>query len=148
MATRHESDRPLIPTRDLARHAERLLRHMDAGRGRFVLLDREANYEIELGEEVYTLLRHILIDLSQNRAVQVLPLDLELTTVQAAEFLQVSRPFLIKRIESGEIPCRMVGTHRRLALKDLIAYRETQMRRGREAREQMTREAEKLGWGY
>ena len=82
----------------------------------------------ELDEDLFELLRRILIDLSQNRAVQVLPTAMELTTVQAAEFLRVSRPYLIKLIDQNEIDYRMVGTHRRIKLEDLIDYSAKQAR--------------------
>ena len=139
---------PLLPTRELAELAQAILQRMDDSKARFVMLDREADHEIELSEDIYELLRNVLIDLSQNRAVQIVPLEQELTTVQAAEFLQVSRPYLIKVIDAGEIPCRMVGTHRRLALRDLIEYQKLMQRRSLKAREEITSEALEDGWGY
>ncbi len=142
-------DEPVLPTPDLVAHAQELLQHLHGGQGaRFVLRDLQADYQMILSEQLYDLLRQVLIDLSQNRAVQVLPHAMELTTVQAAEFLQVSRPHLIKLIEDGKIPCRKVGTHRRIRLNDLINYRHGVDAESRMAREEMTREAEKLGWGY
>lgn len=144
--TRRESDSPVIPSRKLREHAAELLQHMDKDATRFVLKDKEADYEIELSEDVYELLRRLLIDLSQNRAVQILPTGMELTTVQAAEFLQVSRPFLIKLIEKGELACRMVGTHRRLELGQLIEYRNKAREAGKTAIDEMAREGQGLGW--
>jgi excisionase family DNA binding protein len=129
-------------------HAKELLQHLDVGGARFVLWDKEAGYQIELNEDIFELLRHILIDLSQNRAIQILPHDMELTTVQAAEFLQVSRPYLIKLIDEGKLTCRMVGTHRRIKLIDLINYRSSVAKESQASREEMTRAAEKYGWGY
>ncbi len=139
-------DAPVLPSQKLRKHAEELLQHLDDGGARFVLWDREADYKIELEEPVYELLRRMLIDLSQNRAVQVLPTGMELTTVQAAEFLQVSRPFLIKLIEKGELECRMVGTHRRLQLGQLIEYREKVMVTSKDVSDEMAREAQEAGW--
>ena len=139
---------PVLPTPQLMSHARELLQHLDDDGARFVLWDKQAAKPLELSEELFELLRNILIDLSQNRAVQVLPLNLELTTVQAAEFLQVSRPHVIKLIEAKALPCRMVGTHRRLRLSDLIEFREKMAADSQAAREEITRDAEKLGWGY
>jgi excisionase family DNA binding protein len=141
-----ERDAPVLPSSRLRSHAAEVLQHMDGDRARFVLRDQEANYEIELQEDVYELLRNILIDLSQNRAIQILPQGMELTTVQAAEFLQVSRPFLIKLIDKGELECRMVGTHRRLELGKLIEYRERMQAASKNATDEMAREAQALGW--
>jgi excisionase family DNA binding protein len=139
---------PTLPSPELAAHARALLNSLDSHDARFVLWDRTADHQIELNEELYELLRNILIDLAQNRAIQVLPHDMELTTVQAADFLHVSRPHVIKLIDEGKLPCRLVGTHRRLKLKDLIDYGTRQATDGRRAREEMTKEAEQLGWGY
>ena len=139
---------PVLPSPRLMSHARELLQHLDDDGARFVLWDKQADQPIELREELFELLRHILIDLSQNRAVQVLPLNLELTTVQAAEFLQVSRPHVIKLIEEKKLTCRMVGTHRRLRLSDLIDYRVKMAADSQSAREEITQDAEKLSWGY
>ena len=139
-------NRPILPTPNLMAHAKELLQHFDDGE-RFVLWDRH-NKEIPLGEEIFDLLRSILIDLSQNRAIQILPHDMELTTVQAAEFLQVSRPHLVKIIKDGLLPCRMVGTHRRVKLVDLMKYRDDMAAAGKVAREEITKDAETSNWGY
>lgn len=139
-------DAPVLPDSRLRAHAATLLQHLDGDGARFVLWDKKADYQIELEVPVYELLRRLLIDLSQNRAVQILPTGLELTTVQAAEFLQVSRPYLIKLIQNGELDCRMVGTHRRLELSKLIEYRDRMRANSKEAVDQMARDAQTLGW--
>lgn len=69
----------------------------------------------------------------------------ELTTVEAAELLNVSRPSLIKQIEAGEIAHHMVGTHRRLRLADVLAYRDRMDDQAEEALDALASEAEKLG---
>lgn len=148
MSRSRSEDAPVLPTPELMTHAKELLRRLDDARARFVLWDKNAGQPIELSEQLFDLLRHILIDLSQNRAIQILPHDMELTTVQAAEFLQVSRPFLIKLIEEQQLPCHMVGTHRRIKLIDLIGYRNENERSSKALRKAMTKDAEKHGWGY
>ena len=148
MAHPRRQDDPVLPTPELMSHARELLQHLDGDGARFVLWDKQAGQPIELSEEIFDLLRNILIDLSQNRAVQIMPHNLELTTVQAAEFLQVSRPHVIKLIAEKKLPCRMVGTHRRIRLSDLIEYRTAMAADSKAAREEITTDAEKLGWGY
>jgi excisionase family DNA binding protein len=75
----------------------------------------------------------------------VRPSPKEMTTTQAAAFLDVSRPFVIKLIERGELPCRMVGTHRRIPGDALLAYREKMFQRARDAADEMARASQDLG---
>jgi excisionase family DNA binding protein len=69
----------------------------------------------------------------------------EMTTTQAAEFLDVSRPFVIKLIKKGELPCRLVGTHRRIPSAALVEYREKMYQRAKNAVDEMTRMSQDLG---
>ena len=148
MSQARNHDAPVVPSPELMAHAKDLLQHLDSEGARFVLWDKGADHEIELNEDIFDLLRNLLIDLSQNRAIQILPHDMELTSVQAAEFLRVSRPYLIKLIDQHKLDCRMVGTHRRIKLIDLISYRKGVAKDSQVAREEMTKAAEKHGWGY
>jgi len=78
---------------------------------------------LELPAGAVSLLMEILEAMAAGRGVTIMPVNAELTTVQAAEALNVSRPFLIKLLDSGEIPHRKVGRHRRVRLEDVIAYK-------------------------
>jgi excisionase family DNA binding protein len=73
------------------------------------------------------------------------PLPAEMTTTQAAEFLDVSRPFVVKLTKRGELPYRLVGTHRRIPSTALLEYREKMYRRAKEAAEEMGRTSQELG---
>ena len=66
------------------------------------------------------------------------PLPTEMTTTQAADFLDVSRPFVIKLIKQGLLPCRMVGKHRRIPSDALVAHREKMFQRARVAADEIT----------
>lgn len=101
--------------------------------------------EIELPEGIHALLVSIVENLQAGNGVSVIPMHAELTTVEAAEILNVSRPFLIKQIEAGVLPHHMVGTHRRLRLADVLAYRDRVDAEAEDALAAMTAEAEDLG---
>ena len=69
----------------------------------------------------------------------------ELTTQQAANVLNMSRPTVVRLIDEGELPARKVGSHRRVLLTDLLAYRDQIVAERRAVLDQMTRDAEELG---
>jgi excisionase family DNA binding protein len=68
-----------------------------------------------------------------------------MTTTQAAEFLDVSRPFVIKLVKRGELPCRMVGKHRRIPSAALLEYREKMFHQAKMAADEMTQMSQDLG---
>jgi len=103
---------------------------------------------IELPAGAVTLLMQILEDMAAGRAVTIVPLNAELTTQQAADFLNVSRPFLIGLLEARKIPYRMVGTHRRVRFEELVAYKNVIDTERRKVLDQLTAEAQELGMGY
>jgi excisionase family DNA binding protein len=69
------------------------------------------------------MLAQVLGLLAQGRGVQIFPKDAELTTQQAADLLNVSRPYLIGLLEDEQIPFRKVGRHRRITVEALIEYK-------------------------
>ena len=100
---------------------------------------------LELPPQALRLVAQVLGALADHRAVTVVPRTLELTTTDAANYLNVSRPFLIKQLEAGRIAYRKVGTHRRIAYEDLATFKKD-MRAGQEAALQgLTDDAQELG---
>lgn len=95
--------------------------------------------------EAAVLLARILGFLANGEGVNVVPDTAELTTQQAAEFLNVSRPYLIKLLESGEIPFRLVGTHRRIKFRDLNEYKSRDDLARRRAADELTQLTQELG---
>jgi excisionase family DNA binding protein len=76
-----------------------------------------------LPRAVVVMLASMLAQLAEGRGVTLMASHAELTTVEAASMLNVSRPYLIKLIDSGELPARLVGRHRRVRFGDLIDYK-------------------------
>ena len=76
-----------------------------------------------LPNNLYSFLLRLLADLREGRAVTILQNKHELTTMEAGKMLGVSRQYLIQLLEKGEIPFHMTGTHRRLYVRDVIAYK-------------------------
>lgn len=88
----------------------------------------------------------ILSTLARGDGVTVLPLHAELTTQQAADALNVSRPFLIRLLEAGEIEYRTVGSHRRVNAASLVAYQQADDARRRTAADALSAETEEQGF--
>ncbi|WP_237220331.1 excisionase family DNA-binding protein [Spiribacter curvatus] len=107
--------------------------------------DTDEQPTVELPPAALKVIGQLLGEMSEGRAVTLMPSQQEMTTVQAANFLNVSRPFVIKEIEKGQLPCRKVGSHRRVAFDDLVAYAK-QMREGQNvALERMAENERELG---
>ncbi len=79
--------------------------------------------QVAIPEPVHDLLLLILKNLQAGRAISIVPEHQQLTTQRAANILGVSRPFLVRLVESGDIPFHMVGSHRRIYLRDLLDYK-------------------------
>jgi excisionase family DNA binding protein len=104
--------------------------------------------ELTLPRAATRLLHHLLTQMSMGNAVTLIPIHAELTTQEAADYLNVSRPFLIKLLETNRIAFHMVGTHRRVKFTDLEAFRKKAEQERRAAMEELVQQAEELGMGY
>ena len=122
----------------MARLSGLVLARRGAGRGALSLqLLDDQTARLDLPAPAVRLLQESLHELGQGHAVRLLPQAVELTTQQAAEMLGVSRPFLVKLLESGQMPYRKVGTHRRVLSSDLVAYKRSVERHGRKLEDVM-----------
>jgi len=97
-----------------------LYKKIRAAEAKLVGPDGKTQY---LPSNLYSFLCQVLGDLKEGRSVTILQSNEELTTVEAAKMLAVSRQFLINSLNNGEIPFHMVGTHRRLYARDVLAYK-------------------------
>ena len=109
---------------------------------RFGAVDEES---VEIPAQALRLLWEILNQMARGNAVAVTPVHVELTTRQAADLLQVSRTFLVRLLDEGRIPCRKVGSHRRVRTEDILAYRRNTESRRRDALDELTARDQKLG---
>jgi excisionase family DNA binding protein len=124
------NDGPVLPTEReavLARETScKLAARLRPDEGaRVRLLDekgREAEV-VELPSSAVRLLLQILEQMAHGNAVTLVPVHAELTTQQAADLLNVSRPYLIQLLEEGKLPYRKVGTHRRVRAEDVFAWK-------------------------
>jgi excisionase family DNA binding protein len=110
--------------------------------------DDETEEHVAIPASAFRLLADILTQMAQGNAVTLIPVHAELTTQQAADLLNVSRPFLVGLIEEGKIPHRKVGTHRRIRFQDLMEYKRLNDRDRLKALEVLSAQAQELGMGY
>jgi excisionase family DNA binding protein len=103
-----------------------------------------ANIVVPLPARAVEMIVEVLLAMAERKPVSVIPHTAELTTNQAADFLNVSRPHLVGLLEKEQIPYRKVGTHRRVLVSDLQAFKEKSNHSRREAIASMVKEAQEL----
>ena len=113
--------------------------------GRAARLIAPTGEQVELPEAVSRVLRQAVHLLAEGQAVSIVPHGKMLTTQQAADLLNMSRPYLIRLLEAGKISFTKVGTHRRIRLDDLMRYRAQRDSERRRKLSEMTQMSQKLG---
>lgn len=139
-----------IPSPEEAEEAKLALRTLSPatrGQARTVRVRADGEDAI-VPKEAFELLLEILGQMANGNAVTIVPVQAELTTQQAADFLNVSRPYLIELLQAEAIPYRKVGTHRRIRFEDLLAFKQADEKKRQAVLAQLAAEAQAHGMGY
>lgn len=113
--------------------------------------DLELKFEstsVTLPVSAVKLLQYILLEIADGNAVTVAKHNSELSTQQAADLLNVSRPYLVSLLEQDKMPYHKVGSHRRILFSDVISYKEQSYNKSHAALEELTKQAQDLNMGY
>lgn len=135
--SKSDSELAAIASRTLARAKDQTLK-----------LSLDGGKELILPKSMTEFLVRILTELSNGNMVDIVPVHAELTTQEAANHLNVSRPFLIKLLEQGKIPYHKVGTHRRILFAELRSFMADQETKREAAMTEMAALNQELGLGY
>lgn len=145
-----------VPTEDTAAQAaeaveelERFLRrHPDMTAASVSLVANDDDTTLEIPGHALRLLVDMLAQIANGNAVTVAPVHAELTTQQAADLLNVSRPYVVTLLNDRKIPYRKVGNRRRVLLADLLEYKQRDDAKRREIADELAAEAQQLGLDY
>jgi excisionase family DNA binding protein len=135
---------------ELARASGQRLAPLARRGGPLTVRVRDAEHEesLDLPAGAVKLLMAILEDMAAGRSVTLVPQNAELTTQEAADFLNVSRPFLVQLLEQKKLPFRLVGTHRRVRFEDVLRYKKDIDSKRREVLDELAAHAQELDMGY
>lgn len=117
------------------------------GKGGVKIKIQETGEFITIPKKVLSLLSTIIQNMAEGKTISIVPSNSELSTQQAAEMLNVSRPHLIKLLEKKKIPFKKVGTHRRILLQDILYYKEQQSKVREDQLEFLAKQAQDLNLG-
>ena len=104
--------------------------------------------KVELPQSAVKLLFEILNQIAEGNALTLVPKHASLSTQEGADLLNVSRPFFIKLLETGEMPFQKIGNRRRVFADDVIKYKEKSLKARRKTLQNLVDEAQDLGLGY
>lgn len=136
---------------EMARTAQRCIgESLDRSRAVTIMLASDDGElpPVQIPTKALRLIGEVLGALSERQAVTVVSAKREMTTIEAAHYLNVSRPFVTREIEAGNLPHRMVGTHRRIPFDELHAYKERMRGDRKAALQRLADDANELGLEY
>lgn len=144
----------IVPTKQETALAEQsfkvLISYMESTKHpMFELLKKgRQSKQITIPASALKLLIDILAQMAKGNAVTLMPVHAELTTQEAADMLNVSRPYLVELLEQGKIPYRKVGTRRRVYVKDLLDFKAKIDKQRLKTLEKLAEIDQDLGLGY
>lgn len=130
-----------------AARLRRLAKRRHTSTARSITLEGETQ-PIEVPAAAIEALADAVEEIAKGHAIRITSREEEVSTQKAADLLNVSRPYLIRMLEKGEIPFRMVGTHRRLRLSEVLGYKARSDAEGERAFRELVAQAQELGMGY
>lgn len=113
-----------------------------------ILDDKGETHAVRMPVSALRLLVSVLSEIGDGNAVSIIPIHAELTTQEAADVLNVSRPYLIQLLEKGDIPFHKTGTHRRVRYQDVMSFKERVDADRRKSLDELAAQAQALGMGY
>lgn len=109
---------------------------------------QETEEFIRIPKNALLLLASILQNMAEGKSISIIPSDSEVSTQQAANMLNVSRPHLIKLLETGQIPYKKVGSHRRILLQDVVTYEYNLTKEREKQLDFLAKQAQDINLGY
>ena len=142
------TDGPVVPNQQDSELAATASRALARAKKNAVHVRLDDGTDLPLPKAVTPLLIHLLTEMAQGNAVTLIPVHAELTTQEAANLLNVSRPHLVRLLEEGKIPFHKAGTHRRVKFADLEVYKQQFEKARAAALDELAAQAHDLGMGY
>ena len=134
----------------LARKSSRILSNISLKKTKSIdiVFQNAKDTPITLPTSAFNLLVNIITQMAEGNTITVTPIHAELTTQEAADFLNVSRPYLIRLLEKKQIPSRKVGKHRKILFQDALSYKAKIDNSRRKILNELAQEGQKLNQGY
>lgn len=148
----HSSFETVIPTANdsvIARDSGRMLAAAYSPEPMHITVQNgKKDVDVVLPASAAKVLVHVLQEMAAGHSVIVMPNDTEISTQEAADILNVSRPFLVQQLEKKALPFRMVGSHRRFRLQEVLQYRQHVFAERETALNELVQQAQELDMGY
>ena len=155
MSTHSYAPDPIMPSHnevELARTSSRILAGLSLKKAKTIDVSFETSSHqhgsVTVPFSAFSLLVTILTQMAEGNAITIIPIHAELTTQEAADLLNVSRPYLIRLLEEKKIPFRKVGTRRKILYQDLAHYKNKIDTARRKVLDDLAQEAQELDMGY